>query len=69
MAEKERGVAGTELRKGDIVELISGGPPMTVIGQYDDEIRCAFFFRDNDGSFGEMASVALPRAALKVVDD
>lgn len=67
MADDKHGlrVAGTDLCVGDTVELISGGPTMTVAGSVDNEIRCVFFFRDGEGIFGEMASVVLPRHALK----
>ncbi len=38
--------AATEFKLGDVVELRSGGPPMTVVGYDDDEpprLCCSFF--------------------------
>jgi uncharacterized protein YodC (DUF2158 family) len=57
------GVAGTDLRKGDVVFLKSGGPPMTVVGQVDEDIRCQWFIKDGD-DFYEIQGASFPRAAL-----
>lgn len=65
----EARIAGTDLRIGDQVELLSGGPTMTVVGQADNEIRCAFFLRDSDGTFGDLGYAAFPRGAIKSVTE
>jgi uncharacterized protein YodC (DUF2158 family) len=45
---------------GDIVELRSGGPDMTVIERNGDEVECGYF----DGV--DLYSVTLPLAAVDV---
>lgn len=62
-------VANTDLKKGDTVQLMSGGPVMTVLGDVDGaEIRCGFFFTDGEGVFDEFTVILLPREAIRTVD-
>lgn len=51
-----------ELRKGDVVELKSGSPAMTIVDCYlFDMVRCQWF------QAGRLEEVVLPKAALVVV--
>lgn len=53
---------------GDIVELVSGGPPMTVIkisGEDGERVAlCGYFGKHADGSWGGLNSLEFPAGAL-----
>lgn len=60
------GICGTDLKIGDVVQLKSGGPAMTVVGDVDGrELRCAYFLHDGEGCHDEFNVILLPREALK----
>ena len=48
------------MQPGDIVQLKSGGPALTVIGVENDQVRC-LFFSDEIGDFRE---ATIPAFAL-----
>jgi uncharacterized protein YodC (DUF2158 family) len=54
----------TDYEPGDVVELVSGGPNLTVIEGPDDdgEVKVAWFIDD------ELVSSYLPEAAFRLVE-
>lgn len=55
-----------EFKVGDVVELRSGGPLMTVVATGDNQIRCCWFGTDPAGSHYPHATFdTFPSDALK----
>jgi uncharacterized protein YodC (DUF2158 family) len=52
------------MNKGDVVQLKSGGPAMTVTNVHGDNVYVSFF----DGS-GELDAATLPAMALKPANE
>lgn len=52
------------MNPGDIVQLKSGGPALTVVGEDGDNIRVLFFSDEN----GEFREASLPAFALEPVE-
>jgi uncharacterized protein YodC (DUF2158 family) len=50
---------------GDVVELKSGGPALTVLGQIGDRVHCVFF----SDEIGEFREAILPVVALTEADE
>ena len=56
----------TSFRPGDVVQLNSGGPKMTVVSvQSDGTLRCVWFQEDGKQDSGVFAQVALRAAKTK----
>lgn len=52
------------MNPGDVVQLKSGGPALTVIGEEGDNIRVLFF----SDEIGEFREASLPAFALELVE-
>lgn len=50
-----------EIEVGSLVQLKSGGPSMTVVGEYDGEMNVKWFDQE-----GQMQEDYIPKAALKL---
>ena len=69
MAARGDGICGTDLKLGDVIQLNSGGPHMTVIGNVDErELRCAYFDHDVESEPGVYNVILLPREAVRTVE-
>lgn len=65
-------VARIPFKVGDEVGLKSGGPAMTVVGVYPDEIYCAWFDRHGDMAreeFPPQCLVSFPKAPRSPQDE
>ena len=52
-------------KPGDIVQLRSGGPIMTVKDVDDDEAQCCWFCLEADGSWSDLQEMAFAVAVLR----
>ena len=52
-----------KLKQGSIVELNSGGPPMTIVAQVGDNFQCAWFANGD-----EVRDAVFSPASLKLVE-
>lgn len=46
----------TAMKVGDVVQLNSGGPPMTVVGVGSEKVRCKWFDSKNAVQIGEFVN-------------
>lgn len=52
------------MRVGDIVALVSGGPPMTVVEVHDDRVTCCWFEALPDGGWKGVQRETFPLVVL-----
>ena len=54
-----------DFEPGSIVTLKSGGPPLTVVGTDEDEVRCIWFAHADD----RLQEARIPAACLEAVGE